>query len=81
MKTINKAGPRNHGPSGEPISADKLYPWRSLHDQLGWSNRVLADARKRGLRVLKFGNRQYVTGKAVIAFLESVGSDGGAESC
>ena len=74
----NQAGPRNHGPSGEPIRSDELLPWRALHDRLGWSNRVLADARRRGLRVLKFGNRQYVLGRDVIAFLESVG---GQESC
>ncbi len=68
----NEAGPHRPGPSGEPIRADELLPWSALHTRLGWGPRAIAEARRHGLRVLSFANRQYVKGNDVIAFLESV---------
>ena len=68
----NQPGPHRPGPSGDPIRADELLPWSALHTRLGWGPRAVSDARARGLRVLRFANRQYIKGSDVIAFLESV---------
>ncbi len=68
----NQAGPHRPGPSGEPIRADELYPWSALHTRLGWGDRSIALAKAKGLRVLRFGKRQYFLGRDVIAFLESI---------
>lgn len=67
-----QARPHRQGPSGDPLRADELLPWSALHARLGWGPRAIAEARSRGLRVLKFANRQYVKGIDVINFLESV---------
>ena len=76
----NEAGPHRPGPNGEPIRADELLPWSALHTRLGWGSRAVAEARRRGLRVLTFAKRQYVLGRDVIEFLETVGSgDQGGE--
>ncbi len=68
----NTASPHRPGPNGEPIRADELLPWSALHSRLGWGSRALAEAKARGLRVLRFAKRQYVKGADVISFLESV---------
>ncbi len=68
----NQAGPHRPGPSGEPIRTDELYPWSALHTRLGWGPRAVAVAKAKGLRVLGFAKRQYVLGRDVIAFLESI---------
>jgi len=70
--TRNQAGPHRPGPSGEPIRVDELYPWSALYTRLGWGARSIAVAKTKGLRVLRFANRQYVLGRDVIAFLESI---------
>ena len=75
----NQAGPHRPGPSGEPIRADELLPWSALHTRLGWGARTIASARARGLSMLKFGKRQYILGRDIIAFLESVQSEGQTE--
>ncbi len=72
----NEAGPHRPGPNGEPIRADELLPWAALHTRLGWGSRAVAEARRRGLRVLTFAKRQYVKGSDVIAFLESIQGQG-----
>ena len=72
----NIPGPHRPGPSGDPIRADELLPWSALHERLGWGPRAIAEARARGLRVLRFANRQYVKGSDVITFLESVADTG-----
>ena len=61
------------------IRGDELLPWSALHHRLGWGARAIATAKKRGLRVLKFGRWSYVLGRDIIAFLESVQGDGGQE--
>ena len=66
----NEAGPHRPGPSGEPIRADELLPWSALHTRLGWGARAVAEARRRGLRPLVFAKRRYITGSAIISFLE-----------
>ena len=72
----NQAGPHRPGPTGEPIRADELLPWCALHSRLGWGPRAIAEARSRGLRVLRFANRQYILGGDIIRFLESVADQG-----
>ena len=72
----NEAGPHRPGPDGQPIRADELLPWSALHTRLGWGPRAIAEARSRGLRVLRFANRQYVKGSDVITFLESIQGQG-----
>jgi hypothetical protein len=67
----NQAGPHRRGPSGEPIRADELLPWSALHDRLGWGSRTISKARAQGLRVLRFGGRQWVKGADIIAFLDA----------
>ncbi len=71
----NAPGPHRPGPDGQPIRADELLPWSALHSRLGWGSAAVAQARRRGLRVLRFANRQYVKGSDVITFLESVQGD------
>ena len=68
----NHAGPHRPGPSGDPIRTDELYPWSALHTRLGWGARSIALAKAKGLRVLRYGKRQYFLGRDVIAFLESI---------
>jgi len=75
----NTPGPR-HGPAElQPIQADTLYPWAALFDSLGWGAEAIAEARRRGLRVLRFARRQYVLGRDVIRFLESVADQDGPD--
>ena len=67
----NAAGPHHVAPS-DPIRADELLPWVALHDRLGWGTEAVSEARRRGLRVLRFARRQYVLGRDIIEFLERV---------
>jgi hypothetical protein len=71
MKPRNVAGPHHVAPS-DPIRADELLPWIALHDRLGWGTEAVSEARRRGLRVLRFARRQYVLGRDIIEFLERV---------
>jgi hypothetical protein len=73
----NTAGPHRPGPSGEPIRADELLPWSALHTRLGWGSRAVAEAQRRGLRVLVYAKRKYILGRDVIDFLERHGQQGG----
>ena len=70
--TRNVSGPHRPGPDGQPIRSDELLPWAALHERLGWGSAAVAEARRRGLRVLKFARRQYVTGAEIIRFLDTV---------
>jgi hypothetical protein len=70
-----RPGPHNGPKELKPIRADELLPWSALYDRLGWGAAALAEARCRGLRVLRFARRQYVTGAEVIRFLQSVDDD------
>ena len=70
--SANEAGPHRGPAALQAIRADELLPWSALYDRLGWGSEAVAEARRRGLRVLRFARRQYVTGAEVIRFLESV---------
>jgi hypothetical protein len=75
----HEPGPHRPGPSGEPVRSDELLPWSALHSRLGWGSRAVAEAKARGLRVLRFSKRQYVLGRDIIEFLEGVQDDRPAE--
>ena len=62
------------------IRADASYAVEQFRAANGLSKSALAEARRRGLRILRLGKRSYILGKDWLSFLDShgraVGPDG-----
>ena len=54
MKHPRPPGPHRGPTELQPIRADELLPWSALYERLGWGSAAVAEARRRGLRVLRF---------------------------
>jgi hypothetical protein len=68
-RKVNRKG----GSPGYPavISVLEVYGIEEAKRRLGWTTSAFRAAKRRGLRVLTCGKRRYVTGRAVIRFLEA----------
>jgi hypothetical protein len=53
------------------ISTAEFYTIQEAKWRLGWSDSALRAAKRRGLTVLACGKRRYVTGLALLQFLEN----------
>ena len=62
------------------IRADELLPVQVLCERLGWKRKTLSHARRAGLRTVRFGRFNYVTGADVLAFFAGLADgNGGAD--
>ena len=52
------------------IRADELYTLEEAARRLRWRQHSIRQARCLGLRIIRFGSRNYVAGSAVLAFFE-----------
>ena len=52
------------------ISTVEIYTLAEAKARLGWSDSAFRAAKRRGLAVLPCGKRRYVTGLALLKFLE-----------
>lgn len=57
------------------ILADELYTIDELKRRLGWGDHAWRTARREGLPVRRIGKRGYVSGRAVIEWIESAGKE------
>jgi hypothetical protein len=53
------------------VSTTEFYTIREAKRRLGWSDSAFRAAKRRGLTVLACGKRRYVTGLALLTFLEN----------
>ena len=53
------------------ISLTEIYTLDEAKRRLGWSDAALRAAKRRGLVVLASGKRRYITGLAILEFLQS----------
>ena len=65
----NTAGPHRPAPPCPPIDPSMVYPIRRLADW-GFGARTVAAMQRAGLPVFKFSKWKFVTGKALVEFLE-----------
>jgi len=69
-KFHNQAGPQRPIPPCPPIDPNLIYPIRKLADW-GFGARTVAAMQRDGLSVIKFSKWKFVSGKALVEFLES----------
>ena len=65
----NQAGPHRPAPLCPPIDPTLVYPIRRLADW-GFGARSVAGMQRDGLPVMRFSKWKFVSGKALVAFLE-----------
>jgi len=53
------------------ISIHEIYTLREAKGRLGWSESAFREAKRRGLVVVASGKRRYLTGTAILAYLQS----------
>ena len=61
-------------PAGE-IRADTLYLAVEFRRRLGWGLKSYRQAKRRGLRFVRFARREYVAGADVLAFFGRLAED------
>lgn len=70
---------RNGQPQGSAlpgprcISAHEVYPLAEVARRLGWGQRSIRAAQRRGLRTIPFGKMKYCLGADVLRFFEALG--------
>lgn len=62
------AGPRS-------IPANTVMTLREAARRLGWKTHAVRQAKKAGLRVIRFGRQDYVLGNDVIGFFQRLAGD------
>jgi len=67
--TSNQAGAHRPRPPYPPIDPALVYPWQRLSDW-GFGARTVAAMQRDGLSVLRFSKWKFVTGTALVKFLE-----------
>jgi hypothetical protein len=58
------------GPTYQAIAPDELLPLPVVKARLRWGDQTISQARKDGLRVLRYGKWGYCLGRDLIAFIE-----------
>ena len=69
------AGPRPTAPGA--IVPDCLYRLDEAAARVGWGSHALRAARRRGLKIHRFGKRGFVAGADLIALITKGGADVG----
>ena len=62
------------------IRADELLLMREASRRLGWERKTLAHAKKTGLRTIRFGRFDYVTGRSILEFFDGLAAQQGGVS-
>jgi len=55
------------------VRADELLTLQELKKRLGWGEHAVRQARKAGLRLVRFGSSKYAIGADVLAFFRRLG--------
>jgi len=58
-----------------PIHADEILPLRAARERLGVGEKGLAQMRRAGLKVRRFGRQGYIVGADAIQFFKSLPAD------
>ena len=79
MKRSDRARPSDRPPPSVPgtILPDCLYRLDEAAARAGWGSHALRAARRRGLKIARFGKRGYVAGADLIALITKGGNDAG----
>lgn len=72
MRDVSKPQPGSH--SGV-VSTVEFYTLAEGKRRMGWTDSAYRSARRAGLQVLTLGKRRYVTGQALLTFLERAAND------
>ena len=78
------ASPRASAPSkpmstpvaSRSIRADEVMSLREAARRLGWKAHSIRQAKRRGLRVVKFGSTNYVLGESILEFFRQLADAG-----
>lgn len=57
------------------IDANKVYTFKEAARRLRWKQHSTRQARRMGLRVVKFGSRNYVLGQHVLEFFQRLAEE------
>ena len=71
--TDNRPAPRALG----SIRADEVLPAELFRERMGISTKGWREIRRRGLRAVQSGKRQYVLGEHVLEFFRQLAEEGG----
>lgn len=63
------------GPAPGVISLQEIYTLAEVRKRLGWRAHSLREARRLGLRVIRFGRAKYVTGRDLANFFAALAQD------
>lgn len=74
----NEPGPHRPVPLCPPIDPNMVYPIRRMADW-GFGARTVAGMQRDGLQVLRFSKWKFVTGKALVEFLQCPAEQGGSD--
>ena len=73
-KRLAKPQPTNNT-TPAVVRADELYSLEEAARRLRWRTHSVRQAKRAGLRVIRFGSRDYISGRAILEFFDRLAKD------